>query len=76
MLFAPRKIAVAVLVAGGLTVLTAPASHAVVDPAMMAACLTGSAADATSLVDPSAVAADPASLAAPPEVPAVHCIAL
>ncbi|SEG91160.1 hypothetical protein SAMN05444920_107205 [Nonomuraea solani] len=72
----PRRIAAAALVAGGLTFIAAPAAHAVVDPVAFLTCAGGTPADLTALVDPTAVVADPASLAAPPEIPAAtHCLA-
>ncbi|WP_336208835.1 hypothetical protein [Nonomuraea sp. LPB2021202275-12-8] len=63
-----RRLAVAALVAGGLLMAAAPASHAVVDPLMIPECLAGAATDLTALVDPSAPGV-------PSEVPAVHCLA-
>ncbi|WP_345579934.1 hypothetical protein [Nonomuraea rosea] len=57
----------AALTAGGLLA-AAPAAHAVVDPAVVAECLTGSVSDLTHLVDPTAPGV-------PAEVPAVHCLA-
>ncbi|MCF6473964.1 hypothetical protein FAF44_37110 [Nonomuraea sp. MG754425] len=61
------------VIGGGLTLLTAPASYAVVDPVHAITCLAATPAELTSLVDPAAIAADPAALAAP-EIPATHCL--
>jgi hypothetical protein len=63
----PRRVAVAALVAGGLTVLTAPAAHAVVDPMATLDCLLATPAEATTFIDPTALTA--------PELPASHCLA-
>ncbi|MEU8360391.1 hypothetical protein AB0C27_30700 [Nonomuraea sp. NPDC048882] len=71
---APRRIAVTALVAGGLTLLSAPAAHAVVDPVVTLACLAETPNAALGVVDPAA-AMDPASLLAPPELPATNCLA-
>jgi hypothetical protein len=68
MVLAPRRIAAAAALAGALTVFAAPASHAVVDPVGVIGCLSSSAADLTTLVDPSAPGV-------PSEVPAVACLA-
>ncbi|MEV0998042.1 hypothetical protein [Nonomuraea sp. NPDC050202] len=68
MLFTPRRIAGAAVIAGGLALLAAPAAHAVVDPMMITECLTGSVGEVTHLVDPSAPGV-------PAEVPAVNCLA-
>ncbi|MEV0385181.1 hypothetical protein [Nonomuraea sp. NPDC050643] len=75
MLVSPRRVATAVLVAGGLSLLATPAAHAITDPALLLSCVAATPNDLTALVDPSAVLADPAALAAPPEVPATHCLA-
>lgn len=75
MLFSPRRVAVAAIVAGGLTVVTAPASYAVVDPAHAIACLAESPNGLTGAVDPAGVAADPLGLLAVPEIPGTNCLA-
>ncbi|SDI75305.1 hypothetical protein [Nonomuraea jiangxiensis] len=56
-----------VLAAGGLLAV-APAAHAVVDPAIIAECLTASIGEVPTLVDPAAPSL-------PAELPAVHCLA-
>ncbi|MEU4574296.1 hypothetical protein ACBI99_31390 [Nonomuraea sp. ATR24] len=61
-----RLTGVAALVAGGLLAATAPA-HAIVDPVGALECLTASAGEVTTLVDPSAPGL-------PAEVPAVNCL--
>jgi hypothetical protein len=63
-----RRLTVATLVAGGLLMAVAPAAHAVVDPITVIGCLTSSAADVGSLVDPSAPGL-------PTEIPATACLA-
>ncbi|SDM20095.1 hypothetical protein [Nonomuraea jiangxiensis] len=63
----PRRIAAAAVVAGGLTLLTAPAAHAVLDPIGVATCLASSATEVTALVDP-------ANPGVPAEVPAMGCL--
>ncbi|MFC4117551.1 hypothetical protein [Nonomuraea zeae] len=68
MVLAPRRIAAAAALAGAVTLITAPASHAVVDPIGIGTCLSSSAADATTLVDPTAPGV-------PAEVPGVACLA-
>ncbi|GAA3699054.1 hypothetical protein GCM10022224_076260 [Nonomuraea antimicrobica] len=72
--FTPRRIVTAALVACGLTLLTAPAAHAVLDPVHTLTCLAGAPADVTALVDPATLLAEPTALTAP-EVPATHCLA-
>ncbi len=63
-----RRLTVATLAAGGLLMAVAPAAHAVVDPITVIGCLTSSAADVTTLVDPSAPGL-------PTEIPATACLA-
>ncbi|KAB8193169.1 hypothetical protein FH608_022965 [Nonomuraea phyllanthi] len=67
MLVSPRRIVAAAAVAGGLTLLAAPAAHAVVDPLHVISCLAETGADITTLIDPAAPGV-------PAEVPAVHCL--
>ncbi|MBF8191569.1 hypothetical protein ITP53_38925 [Nonomuraea sp. K274] len=61
-----RLLAVAALASAGLFA-AASAAHAVVDPAVALECLTTSATDLTSLVDPTAPGV-------PAEVPGVNCL--
>lgn len=64
-----RRLAAVALMGGGVLLLSgAPAAQAVVDPVSVAACLAGSAADLTGLVDPAAPGV-------PSEIPAVSCVA-
>ncbi|MEV5498494.1 hypothetical protein AB0M50_24145 [Nonomuraea fuscirosea] len=74
MRFAPRRLAVTALVAGGLTLLSVPAAHAVVDPVLTLTCLAEAPNAALGVIDPAA-AMDPASLLAMPELPATNCLA-
>ncbi|GAA3562135.1 hypothetical protein GCM10022419_048520 [Nonomuraea rosea] len=67
MVLAPRRIAAAAALAGAVILIAAPASHAVVDPIGMGTCLSSSAADVTSLIDPAAPGV-------PAEVPGVACL--
>ncbi|MEQ4719234.1 hypothetical protein [Nonomuraea sp. B19D2] len=67
MRFTPRRIIAAAVVAGGLTLLTAPAAYAVVDPLHVIPCLVETGAGVTTLIDPTAPGV-------PAEVPAVHCL--
>ncbi|MFI7129978.1 hypothetical protein ACIBQ1_30070 [Nonomuraea sp. NPDC050153] len=67
MLFSPRRIIAVAAVAGGLTLLAAPASYAVVDPLTLVPCLAEAGAGATALVDPAAPGV-------PAELPAVSCL--
>ncbi|GAA3096622.1 MULTISPECIES: hypothetical protein [Nonomuraea] len=62
-----RRAAVAAVVAGGLTLLAAPASHAVVDPALVLGCVS-TATDLTTLIDPAAPGL-------PAELPLTGCLA-
>lgn len=62
-----RLLGAAALMAVGLFA-AAPAANAVVDPAVIAECLTASVGDITTLVDPAAPGV-------PAEVPAVSCLA-
>ncbi|TMR10042.1 hypothetical protein ETD86_41125, partial [Nonomuraea turkmeniaca] len=55
------------IAAGGLTLLAAPPSHAVVDPLHVGTCLASSATELTALVDPAAPGV-------PSEIPAVSCL--
>ncbi|MGR6916903.1 hypothetical protein ACU635_21915 [[Actinomadura] parvosata] len=68
MLFTVRRIAGAAVIAGGLTVLAAPASYAVVDPMVIAECLAHGATGLSGAVDPAAPGL-------PAEMPAVSCLA-
>jgi hypothetical protein len=63
-----RRLAVTTLVAGGLLMAVAPAAHAVVDPMAVIGCLTSSAADVGSMVDPAAPGL-------PAEIPGTTCLA-
>ncbi|MET7331453.1 hypothetical protein [Nonomuraea sp. NPDC005650] len=67
MLFSPRRIIAVAAVAGGLTLLAAPASYAVVDPLALVPCLAEAGAGVTTLVDPAAPGV-------PAELPAVGCL--
>ncbi|MBE1585120.1 hypothetical protein ACFPOI_49520 [Nonomuraea angiospora] len=67
MLFSPRRIVAVAAVAAGLTLLSAPASYAVVDPLALVPCLAEAGAGATTLIDPTAPAV-------PAEVPGVSCL--
>jgi hypothetical protein len=67
MLLRPLRIATAAIIAGGLTLFAAPASHAVVDPAGLAMCLADSATGLTTVIDPTAPGV-------PAELPAVACL--
>ncbi|TDE42195.1 hypothetical protein E1295_28325 [Nonomuraea mesophila] len=60
-----RRIMVAVVVAGGLALSTAPAAHAVIDPVGVVGCLTQSSAELI----------DPAAPGLPAEIPALACLA-
>ncbi|TYB63820.1 hypothetical protein FXF51_22370 [Nonomuraea sp. PA05] len=71
MLLSSRGVLGAAVMAGGLTLLAAPAAQAFVDPVHAVTCL---AEAPTGAVDPSA-ALDPASLLAVPELPATNCLA-
>ncbi|MFC4122449.1 hypothetical protein [Nonomuraea zeae] len=64
----PAQLLVATVLAAGGLLVAVPAAHAVVDPAVIAECLTASVGDVTHLVDPTAPGV-------PAEVPAVHCLA-
>ncbi|UBU10113.1 hypothetical protein [Nonomuraea gerenzanensis] len=70
MLLTPRRVLGAAAIAGGLTLLAAPAAQAVVDPVHTLTCL---AEAPTGAVDPSA-ALDPMTLLAVPEVPGTNCL--
>ncbi|GAB2955727.1 hypothetical protein ACFMQL_00900 [Nonomuraea fastidiosa] len=65
MRFALRRAAVAVAAAGGFMLATAPASHAVIDPAVVLDCLTA-ATDVGGLLDPAALTT---------ELPLTGCLA-
>lgn len=67
MYIALRRAAVAAVAAGGLTLAAAPASHAVVDPAIVLDCLSA-ATELTTLVDPAAPGL-------PAELPLTGCLA-
>ncbi|WP_188188384.1 hypothetical protein [Nonomuraea sp. SYSU D8015] len=67
MLLSPRRIATAAIIAGGMTLFAAPASHAIVDPIGLGTCLAGSATDLTTIIDPTAPGI-------PAELPAVACL--
>ncbi|HEX4817289.1 MAG TPA: hypothetical protein VFV66_31495 [Nonomuraea sp.] len=61
-----RRIVTATVIAGGLTLVAAPA-QAITDPVHTATCLAGSATEITTLIDPSAPGI-------PSEIPAVSCL--
>ncbi|MEV0618635.1 hypothetical protein AB0I81_35290 [Nonomuraea sp. NPDC050404] len=63
----PRRLAVAALVAGGLTVLAAPAAHAFVDPAAVLMCLAETPTALAGGVDPTALTM--------PELTPTNCLA-
>ncbi|MFC4009445.1 hypothetical protein ACFOY2_19605 [Nonomuraea purpurea] len=63
----PRRITAAALLAGGLTLLAAPAAHAVVDPVAIVTCLGSSVTESVALIDPMAPAV-------PAEVPSAACL--
>ncbi|MGN9842747.1 hypothetical protein ACTMTI_31945 [Nonomuraea sp. H19] len=67
MLSAPRRITTVAIVAGGLTLLAAPAAHAVVDPVGLPLCAAGAVLEITTVVDP-------ANPGVPAEVPVIHCL--
>jgi hypothetical protein len=62
-----RLLGGAALMAVGLVV-AAPTANAVVDPAVVAECLTASVGEVTTVVDPAAPGL-------PAELPALHCLA-
>ncbi|MCK2212986.1 hypothetical protein MF672_004130 [Actinomadura sp. ATCC 31491] len=62
------RLLIATTLTGAGMLAVAPAAHAVVDPVVIAECLSTSAGDITHLVDPAAPGV-------PAELPATHCLA-